>query len=101
MAMRIRSVNSVLIVTMVAILCSAARGQTTQPATAQSQTAQAETAKVVAAANAFLATLDTKQRAAVVYAFNDDSQRVRWSNFPTGFVPRGGLSLGELNDAQR
>lgn len=63
--------------------------------------AQPETVRVVAAANAFLATLDEKQRAAVVYAFSDDKQRARWSNFPTGFVPRGGLSLHELSPAQR
>ena len=60
-----------------------------------------EASRVVGAANAFLATLDEKQRAKVLFAFSDDKQRARWSNFPTGFVPRGGLSLRELNDAQR
>lgn len=60
-----------------------------------------ETAKVVGAANAFLATLDAKQRASVMFAFDDQQQRVRWSNLPTSFVHRAGLSMGELSEAQR
>ena len=60
-----------------------------------------ETSRVVRAANAFLSTLDPKQRARVLFAFDDKVQRARWSNFPTGFVPRGGISLQELNDDQR
>lgn len=59
------------------------------------------TAKIVSAANAFLATLDQKQKQTVLFAFNDDQQRARWSNLPVGAVPRGGLSLKEMNDAQR
>ena len=66
-----------------------------------SDTVPAATSRVVEAANAFLATLDEKQRAKELYAFSDDNQRARWSNFPTGFVPRGGLSLRELSDTQR
>jgi hypothetical protein len=37
----------------------------------------------------------------VLFAFNDEKQRARWSNFPTGFVPRGGISLKEMTPAQR
>jgi hypothetical protein len=55
----------------------------------------------VNAANAFLAMLDAKQRQTVLFAFNDDKQRARWSNLPTTMVQRGGLSLKELNAAQR
>src|SRR5215203_3391953 len=64
-------------------------------------TAPSATAKVVTAADAFLATLDEKQRAAVVHPFNDEQQRARWSNLPVMAVQRGGLSLKELNEAQR
>jgi hypothetical protein len=53
------------------------------------------------AANTFLSTLDEKQRQRVTFAFDDDKQRQRWSNFPTGFVPRGGISLKDMNAAQR
>jgi hypothetical protein len=55
----------------------------------------------VSAANAFLSTLDDKQRQTVLFAFDDEKQRQRWSNFPTGFVPRGGVSLKEMNATQR
>ena len=55
----------------------------------------------VNAATSFLSTLDEKQRQSVMFAFDDDKQRARWSNLPVSFVPRAGLSLKELNTAQR
>src|SRR5580693_6692526 len=63
--------------------------------------AQTATARIVNAANAFLSTLDEKQRQSVVFAFDDEQQRKRWSNLPTGMVPRGGISLKEMTPAQR
>ena len=63
--------------------------------------AQTATSRIVGAANAFLATLDQKQKQNVLFAFNDPKQRVRWSNLPTKMVPRAGLSMGELNATQR
>jgi hypothetical protein len=60
-----------------------------------------ETAKIVSAANAFLASLDAKQRRGVTYAFDDEQQRARWSNLPTGFVPRGGIALKDMTPVQR
>ena len=59
------------------------------------------TAEIVSAANNFLATLTTEQRQKVLYAYDDAAQRVRWSNFPTGFVPRGGISLKQMSAPQR
>ncbi len=53
---------------------------------------QSSTQNVVHAANSFLATLTADQRQKVMYAFDDDAQRVRWSNLPSGFVPRGGIA---------
>jgi len=64
-------------------------------------TAQTATSKIVKAANSFLGTLDDKQRQSVVFAFDDEEQRKRWSNFPTGFVPRAGMSLKAMAPAQR
>ncbi len=64
---------------------------------AQEQTA---TSRTVSAANKFLATLDQKQREAVLFTFNDEEQRKRWSNFPIVMVPRGGISLKEMNPTQ-
>ena len=59
------------------------------------------TSRIVAAANNFLSSLNEKQRQSVLYAFNDEKQRATWSNFPTSFVPRGGIPLKDLTPAQR
>lgn len=61
----------------------------------------ATTARIVHATNSFLASLDAKERRRVVYAFNDNEQRQRWSNFPIVMVPRGGISLKEMTPTQR
>lgn len=63
--------------------------------------AQTATSRIVGAADAFLATLDPKQKQSVLFAYDDDKQRIRWSNFPVRMVPRAGLSMGELTSAQR
>jgi hypothetical protein len=68
---------------------------------AKADTPRSATSEIVEQANTFLATLSEKQRSAVLYKFDDDQQRARWSNLPTGFVPRGGLSLEELSDTQQ
>src|SRR5271155_5611182 len=60
-----------------------------------------ETAKIVSAANAFRASLDAGQRRSVMYAFDDQQQRARWSNLPTSFVPRGGIALKDMTAAQQ
>jgi len=67
------------------------------------RTASAQTAasRIVSAANTFLSTLDQKQRQSVLFAFDDEKQRARWSNFPVRMTPRAGLSLGEISVAQR
>jgi hypothetical protein len=62
--------------------------------------AASETTKVVAAANAFLATLSGPQRNAGTFAFNSP-QRTRWSNLPSGIFRRTGLRLGDLSMPQR
>jgi hypothetical protein len=63
--------------------------------------AQTATSRIVSAANTFLSTLNEQQRRSVLFAFDDEQQRQRWSNFPTVMVPRGGISLKEMNPAQR
>ena len=59
------------------------------------------TSQVVTTANAFLSTLDARQRKDVLFAFSDEKQRARWSNLPVAMVPRAGISLGEMTPAQR
>jgi hypothetical protein len=61
----------------------------------------AQTQKVVAAATAFLGTLDDTQRGKVSFDFNDAAQRKRWSNLPVNMVERRGLRMGDLKPAQR
>ena len=63
--------------------------------------AQTATSRIVSAANTFLSTLDQKQQQSVLFAFDDEKQRARWSNLPVRMVPRGGLSMGELSATQR
>ncbi len=63
--------------------------------------AQTSTAQIVSAADNFLATLTPEQRQKVLYSFDDAQQRARWSNLPTGFVPRGGMSLKQMTTAQQ
>jgi Protein of unknown function (DUF3500) len=67
------------------------------PAMAQ----QTATARIVRAADTFISSLDANQRQRVLYAFDDDRQRARWSNLPVPMVPRGGISLRELTPVQR
>jgi hypothetical protein len=65
------------------------------------QTAAADaTARIVASAQAFLATLDEAGRAKVQFPL-DSPQKARWSNLPTGIFKREGLRLGDLASAQR
>ena len=63
--------------------------------------AQNPTEKIVTAANSFLSTLDNGQRQKVLYSFDDDAQRARWSNFPTPIVPRGGIDVKQMTLRQR
>lgn len=62
---------------------------------------QTATSRIVSAANTFLATLDESERRHVLFAFDDEQQRKRWSNLPTTFVPRGGISLKQMTPGQR
>ncbi len=63
--------------------------------------AQNPTARIVTAANSFLETLTPAQRKVVIFDFNDTKQRARWSNFPTGFIPRSGISLRQMTPRER
>jgi hypothetical protein len=63
--------------------------------------AQTATSRIVSVANTFLNTLDQKQRQSVLFSFDDEQQRKLWSNFPISIVPRAGISLKEMNPAQR
>ncbi len=68
---------------------------------ARENSGAAKTEEISSTAKFFLSTLDEEHRKGVVYKFNDEEQRKRWSNLPTTFVKRGGLRLGDLTKPQR
>jgi hypothetical protein len=68
---------------------------------ARAQSPAGAATAIVASANSFLTSLNDAQRSKVLFDFNDAAQRVKWSNLPTTMVPRAGLKLGDLTDAQR
>lgn len=68
-------------------------------ATTDCSSATTTTAKVVCAAEAFLATLSTTQKAAVVLDYSK-TNAIKWSNLPCGSNCRVGLQLSTLTTAQ-
>lgn len=76
--------------------------QEAAPADAQANVqADAQSEAIVAAAEAFLGTLDDAGREAVLFDWSDSEQRANWSNFPTGIFQRAGLRWGDMTEAQR
>jgi len=61
----------------------------------------ANTSDVVAAATAFLGTLDSTQTGKVVYDFSNNAARQTWSNVPSRVVPRSGMAMSDLSASQR
>ena len=58
------------------------------------------TARIVAAAQAVVATLDDAGRTAVQFPF-EGPQKTRWSNLPSPMFERRGLKLADLTEPQR
>src|SRR6266850_3470058 len=71
----------------------------TSPANAPA-TASDATARIVAAAQALVATLDDAGRAKVQFPF-EGPQKTRWSNLPSPMFERQGLRLADVTPAQR
>jgi hypothetical protein len=67
---------------------------------ADAEQPSAATTRAVAAADAFLAALDDKQREKAAYEFGSP-KKPNWSNLPVTIVPRNGVRLGDLTAAQR
>jgi len=91
--MKVFSRRTLCGVSVLVLLCSSLRADRGPTGTA--------TARMVRAANAFLSALSEEQRQGVLFAFDDQKQRANWSNLPVTFLPRAGISLKELNEAQR
>ncbi len=56
------------------------------------------TAEVVAATEAFLATLDDAQREQASFEFDDELKESNWSNLPAPIVERSGVALGDMTE---
>jgi len=78
----------------------AASASSAASATAGAGAGGANTVEVVTAANAFLETLSDEERDSALFDFDDEVKKTGWSNFPTSFVARNGLALGDLTDEQ-
>jgi hypothetical protein len=66
----------------------------------QAASAESPTARAVAAANAFLKSLSSSQRASAQYAFASSSKASGWSNLPVSLVQRNGVAIGSLSSSQ-
>ncbi len=84
------------LVTLLILLAHAGFSQPASPPTPDSATG-----KITAAAKGFLATLDDAQRQKVLFEFNNENQRKKWSNLPSGAFQRAGLRMGDLTKPQR
>jgi Protein of unknown function (DUF3500) len=95
-AVGIGTIAGLAVVVAVAASLSAPQGTA-----ASGETSAADaTARIVASAQAFLATLDDAGRTRGQFPF-DSPQKTRWSNLPTGIFKREGLRLGDLAPAPR
>ena len=72
-----------------------------QPEACGQQADVDQSARVVAATESLFGQLSESQRQTVSFRFNDDEQRLRWSNLPSGIFARRGLRMGDLSESQR
>ena len=63
--------------------------------------ADERTMTIVAAARAFLATLDDRTRGSILFEYGDRAQRQSWSNLPLNLASRKGLLWGDMDRTQR
>jgi hypothetical protein len=85
---------------VVVAVCASRGPLTPAPAIADDEKPSAATTKAVAAAEAFLGSLDDAQRGKAALEFGSP-KKSNWSNLPVTFVPRNGVRLGDLTMAQR
>jgi len=79
---------------LLSIVCLAAAGAGALVAAGRSSSAMAD------AATAFVSSLTPEQKKKAVFAF-DSEELTHWNFIPTEAFPRNGLTIGEMNEAQR
>lgn len=94
--------NSIFILLMVSPFAAVHADQKSDNAVKAESAVEADdqTVKVVSAAEKLLAILNDAERAKTMFRFNDEDQRLRWSNLPTGIFERKGLRMGDLKQEQ-
>src|SRR5687767_2405759 len=94
-------VASILSLGVLAVLTSTGLAQRAASSpTPTAGTASDATAKIVAAAQAVIASLDEAGRAKVQFPF-DSAQKSKWSNLPSPMFQREGIRLADLTAPQR
>ena len=94
---RLLAIPSLLLFGWIATTGLAQRAQAPPTSTPRQTNA---TARIVAAAQAVLATLDDAGRAKAQFPF-DGPQKTRWSNLPSGVFQREGVRMGDLSASQK
>ena len=61
----------------------------------------ANTVKIVAAANAFLATLSDTEKSSALFDWSNTAQKQKWSNLPQGAFQRAGIMWGNMSATQQ
>ena len=104
--LKMRHYATLPVLFMLALAASSMLPVATPGALARKAVASDPTANAVAAAKAFLATLDETKRAKASVSFTSE-YKTRWSNLPTGIVmqsgaaERSGVKLGDMTPDQR
>ena len=96
----VRIASTVSLALFLAVTATAIAQRRGTPPAPSSSSASDATTRIVAAAEAVLATLDEPGRAKIQFPF-EGPQKTRWSNFPSGIFQREGVRLADLTAPQR
>jgi hypothetical protein len=95
-----RTAQSISLMALGLLAAASAVGLAQRGTTPGVASAADTTARIVAAAQALVATLDASGKGKVQFPF-EGPQKTRWSNLPSGIFQRQGLRLGALTAAQK
>jgi hypothetical protein len=96
----VRSISTIAIGLFVAVTATGLAQRRGTAPTASTATPADATARIVAAAQAVVATLDEAGKAKVQFPF-EGPQKTKWSNLPSPMFQREGVRLADLTAPQR
>ena len=97
---RVRTITLVWAALFVTLAAAVFAQRSASPPATSSGSPAGATSRIVASAQALLATLDDTGKAKVQFPF-DGPQKTRWSNLPSPMFQREGLRLADLTQPQR